>query len=613
VVVDGHVFNEPWNGTAYFEQGAAIPIELIDHIELILGPGSVLYGGSAMLGVVNVVTKRASALKGPYVVAEGGLNPKFDRARVTGDFGRAGVGVGESFTLLGKPLEWTGQAEMYGQNGPGFEWAPQAVTNSDGTPRNFGVHTAPGVWGGVTRRSYGTSVPALYTRLDWNGFALMFRTAGYKRETPYTNNFNQYRGDFDDPRTNEHETWVSIDLQHRARFGHWSTLAHGYFDDYHYEQDLYEADSSQCSFPVNGTCKTKPYGRSRWLGAEGQATYDWFGDGKVQTMLGADGRVRRIAAGTQSIDLATDDVVGTLGAREVTEVAFAAYGQQRWSPIPKLHLNAGGRFDHDPRGGDRVSPRAAVSFDPWAGGTLKALYSEAFRAPSFYEEFYTDAKQPAGLTLKPEVVRSAEATIEQRVGRHRLMMGVFRSWWSDMIGLQALDDGRVQFQNSSRIDNWGYNARVDGNVAGVAYGLSITGAHTRRTDDSGEHPLPVAPQVFGNARLSYDLPGALPTVALAATIVGPRPADRALDGDFTVTPYAPAQARLRLTLSDAIKAVPGLSYRVSGELITKGDSAYVAGPIQAYDPTVSARSVAELAPVTRATAFATLHYDFGGP
>ncbi|HEX3853155.1 MAG TPA: TonB-dependent receptor plug domain-containing protein, partial [Polyangiaceae bacterium] len=41
LVVDGHVFNEPWGGTAYFEQGAGIPLEMIDHIELVLGPGSV--------------------------------------------------------------------------------------------------------------------------------------------------------------------------------------------------------------------------------------------------------------------------------------------------------------------------------------------------------------------------------------------------------------------------------------------------------------------------------------------------------------------------------------------------------------------------------------------
>jgi outer membrane receptor for ferrienterochelin and colicin len=57
LLLDGHVLNEPWNGTAYFERGAGVPFELIDHIEIMLGPGSVLYGSQAMLGVIHIVTK----------------------------------------------------------------------------------------------------------------------------------------------------------------------------------------------------------------------------------------------------------------------------------------------------------------------------------------------------------------------------------------------------------------------------------------------------------------------------------------------------------------------------------------------------------------------------
>jgi outer membrane receptor for ferrienterochelin and colicins len=75
VVVDGHVMNEQGNGTAYFEQGLGIPLELVDHLELSLGPGSVLYGSSAMLGVINVVTRRARNLKPLQLTLEGGLLP----------------------------------------------------------------------------------------------------------------------------------------------------------------------------------------------------------------------------------------------------------------------------------------------------------------------------------------------------------------------------------------------------------------------------------------------------------------------------------------------------------------------------------------------------------
>lgn len=619
LVVDGHVLNEPWNGTAYFEQGAAIPMELIDHIELVLGPGSVLYGGSAMLGVVNVVTKRAAAFKGLHIVGEGAVSPEQGRKRsftsfAPGDLGktgRLGVGGGHTFHLLGKPLEWIGQVEVYRQDGPSFEWGPQVATDDDGAPRSFGPRAPAGVWAGRTRGSYDTTVPTVYTRADWRGFSLMLRGASYERSTPYVNSFNQVRGDFDDPRSGEQDTFLSADLQHRARFGRWSTFARGYFDNYTFDQAMYEADGSGCAFPVAGTCVTKVRGRSRWLGAEAQATYDWLGDGTLQSMVGVDGRVRRIASATDSVELESDRVAGTLGAKEVTELAGAAYGQQRYSPVRFLQLNGGARFDHDPRGGNRLSPRGAASVTPWRGGTLKAIYSEAFRAPSFYEKYFDDGQQRPALTLSPEVVRSAEASFEQRLGRHRLVFGAFRSWWSDMIGLRLIGEDHSEYGNISRIDNWGYNARVDGTAGALAYGLSATGAHTRRDDGAGGHPLPVAPQVFGNARLAYKLPGALPTVALATTLVGARPADRAMDGGFPVTPYAPAQARFRLTVSNEIQAIPGLSYRVAGEIATKGNGPYVAGPIQTADSSPTPTN-AELAPVNRATVFATLRYEFGG-
>lgn len=60
LLIDGHAVNEPYGGAANFDRGLGVPIELVDHIEVILGPGAVLYGSNAMLGVVNVVTKRAT-------------------------------------------------------------------------------------------------------------------------------------------------------------------------------------------------------------------------------------------------------------------------------------------------------------------------------------------------------------------------------------------------------------------------------------------------------------------------------------------------------------------------------------------------------------------------
>lgn len=64
VVLDGNVVNEQAGGAVFLTD---IPLEVVDHIEVILGPGSVLYGSNAMFGVINVVTKGARDYSGVRV------------------------------------------------------------------------------------------------------------------------------------------------------------------------------------------------------------------------------------------------------------------------------------------------------------------------------------------------------------------------------------------------------------------------------------------------------------------------------------------------------------------------------------------------------------------
>lgn len=620
LVVDGHVMNEGWSQSAYFEQGAGIPMELIDHIEIILGPGSVLYGGSAMLAVVNVVTKRAASYGGPRVVAEGSLSPqqglggRFSSFKL-GDLGtsyRVGAGVGHELRLFGLPAELTAQVEVYRQNGPSFEFRNQSATTEGGLPKDFGPRTPLGVWGGRVKDQYFTTVPAGYARMTIGNLTVMARAALYERATPYTNGLNQPFGNFDDGRNKETERWLSVDAQYSAHLSEKLTVTlHGYADTYDYDQPIRSADGVDCSVATAGPCFSRTLGASRWIGAEAQALYRWRGDDNLTTMLGMDGRVRFIGAKTDSVDESTGQQMGSIGVGQVTELPWAAYLQQRWTPFKRLHLNAGARFDSAPRGGERLSPRLAVAYDVWRGGTAKATYAEAFRAPTYYEAYYETADQVPSPNLRPEVVRGAEASLEQAFGTHKLLMGVFRTWWSDMVAFRFADDvGKYRYENVSAIDNAGYNARIEGSFGELRYGLSVTGAHSRKTTPDGTKPLPVAPQLFGNARVSYDLPGRLPIVALASQLVGPRLADRALDGGFPTLPVAPTQVRLRLTVSDTITYVPGLSYRVGVDFATASRSAYVAGPNQYLDANDPDRPSAQLAPVNRLTAFSTLQYEF---
>jgi outer membrane receptor for ferrienterochelin and colicins len=347
---------------------------------------------------------------------------------------------------------------------------------------------------------------------------------------------------------------------------------------------------------------------ARSFGAELQGSYDWLGDGALSTLLGADNRVRYVGAKTDVIDGATNTQQGSRGANENTNIVSGIYLQQKWTPVSRLHLNAGARFDNDPRGGQALSPRGAAALDVWKGGALRASYASAFRAPSAYEAYYTDPGQVAAASLRPETVRGVESSFEQKFGARRIMVGAFRSWWSDLVQLVALPNGILQYQNASSIDNYGYSGAFEGRAGSLMYGGSVTGAYTRRNTPQGAVPLTVAPQLYGNARIAYDLPGEWPVLALAASFVGPRLADRANDRGFPKTPEAPKALGLRLTVSGDIAPVKGLSYRVSGDYSTATVVPYVAGPNQIADAK-SPRN-AELAPVNRMTVFATLRYDF---
>jgi outer membrane receptor for ferrienterochelin and colicins len=621
VVVDGHVLNEPWNGTAYYEQGLGVPLELIDHIELILGPGSVLYGGNAMFGVINIVTKRANAYRGLILVAEGGVSPQQGlegsfTSFAPGDLGntyRLGLGIGKDFNLFGEDASFIVHAELYHQDGPSFEFPLQGGNlNAAGEPINYGPRTQPGVWGGRMYDQYYTSVPTVWGKFTLGDLTIEGRASRYRRATPYINFFNQLASDFDEPRSHETEHWYSLDVRYQKHLGDLLTLvAHGYGDYYNYEERLYNSDAAQCAEAAPEPCYILPMGRSRWVGAELQTSFNWLKNDSLTTLLGADVRTRHIEGRVDTALASSGQTLGSFSSGSADEVPWAVYAQQRYSPIRSLHLNAGVRLDSDPRGGKHLSPRAAFAADPWKNGVIKGIYAEAFRPPSFYESAFHPGDDTIRFTsLRPETVRGVEASVEQKIGAQRLLLGVYKTWWDDMISLTLVDPSTfgLAYRNASTINNYGFNTLFEGSVGQWAYGASLTGGYARRTSAEGSLKLPVAPQVFGNARASYDVPGAWPVLALATSFVGSRLADRANDGNFPVTPTAPFSLTLRATISGEVPGIAGLSYRLSSNYVTADHSPYVAGPIQQQDPTVPDRPLATLAPVNRFSAFATLTF-----
>ena len=207
LLVDGHAQNEPWNGTAYFERGAGVPFEMIDHIEVILGPGSVLYGSQAMLGVINVVTKRAKDFSGLRLTAEadaslppsksgGPASPGFTQS--LGGGYRFAAGYGREFDIGKSPSEFTLGLDYYANRGPVWQLGPQSYGDDyvTGAPKNFGPKSPAGTWGGLLREADYYQVPAAYARFATGDFRAAVRASTFRRGTTFPDSLAAYAGDF---------------------------------------------------------------------------------------------------------------------------------------------------------------------------------------------------------------------------------------------------------------------------------------------------------------------------------------------------------------------------------------------------------------------------------
>ncbi len=589
LLVDGHTLNEPWDGTAYYDRSAAIPMDLVDHIEVILGPGSVLYGSSAMLGVINVITKRAKDYAGFHVLADGAYPAAAHTA----------LGYGKEFEWLGREGELTAGVDL------SQSWGPKMAVGR----QQLGDTT----WGGdATHRSIG--VPAGYLRLALGDLEVAVR-GGISRRTA-----TEMWGSFDDPQNWERDRWLSLD----ARWG--TSLSPGlrvslrvYGDLYDYLANDPSASAQEC-IDGEASCVFRNSGVSRWGGAESNGTWDWLKDGHYVTMAGVDARYRRVTSWS-SYDAPASGRSTVVAPYDKGGALLGAYVQQTLHPTPWLSVNAGVRLDEDYQQQAHLSPRVAAVVPGWQGGTVKAIYSEAFRAPTFYERYYADATyEVAAPDLRPETERSVEGIVEQRIGAGRVRLGVFRTWWNDLVlqipataeqiaaaqAAGALSPGAanvVIYANTSRVDSYGLNGDWDGSALRqrLRYGAGVTLAHSRMAADGESTLLPAAAQVFGNARVSYDLGGRLPVLALAGRFVGPRPVSGT---NFTPVPDAKSQVELRGAVSGPV--VGGLSYRFAGSWALAGTAPYAVGPLRDPQPGFGAQTVL---PLPRYQVLFGLRYD----
>ena len=111
VLIDGRAVYTPLFGGVNWDT-QDVPMEDIDRIEVIRGPGGTIWGAGAVNGVINIITKKAAETQGGLLVAGGGTHDKeFGMAQYGGTFGEH-----ESYRIFTKYLNDGAFYSLNGQN-----------------------------------------------------------------------------------------------------------------------------------------------------------------------------------------------------------------------------------------------------------------------------------------------------------------------------------------------------------------------------------------------------------------------------------------------------------------------------------------------------------------
>jgi outer membrane receptor protein involved in Fe transport len=436
LLIDGQTINDETWGQAPF--GSEIPINLdaVERIEIIRGPGSALYGTSAMLAVVNVVLKTGTQLDGGRV--------------------RVGVGSGnerEAAVAVGRALGASGSIALSG-----------LLSHDEGGDLYFPEFDTPAQNGGVASGLDWERGGSAIARLAWRGLSA---SGGFRQRTKAIPTA-PFGVAFGDPRTRttDRTAWGSVALQRELR-GVVNVTLRGYYNHYDYKG----------SYPEDAGPAYGDGGGSSAIGTEGIMVWDVTSGNRLTV-----GAEFRRAGRAEYWERAPD---GTLTSDDQPFDIASVYAQDELQLTHMLTLVAGARHDIGLDLPSATAPRAALILAPDPQTTIKLLYGEAFRSPSAAEATITTSFYQRNPSLRPERIRTLELEAQRRVSNPLLVAASLYSFrMFDLIDQVAFDsEGTLRFENVAAVEARGVEVQVDAVPDGPITGRLLYAV--QRAEDRG--------------------------------------------------------------------------------------------------------------------------------
>lgn len=477
VMIDGHPLNRNINGSALvYNVADMLPVENIRQVEVVRGPGSALYGTSAFVATINVITRDADEIDGLEAKGGGGSFDTY-KANLVG-----GKAIGDKLTV-------SGIVDHYRTRGPKLTVGADALT---GTP----FSRAPGT-PDLSMRQSDAFLKVAYGDLSFRGSYQTLQEGvfiGLASALTDTNrpNIENYWGE------------LAYDLR----------LAEGLSSNLKLHYDHYSQNGLIKIFP-NGFAGSFPSGvlgeplvKDRTAGGEVQVDWDAFKGNHLiagvsyEVMQQYDVKQLANFNPVTFADLGPVQEVANWN-KDVTRQTWAAYIQDEWELMERVNLTAGGRYDHYSDFGGTFNPRVGLVWGFLADTDLKLLYGQAFRAPNFVELY--DINNPVVVGnpgLKPEKITTYEAGLTHRLNRFFAAdLNYFYSTIDDLI-IYDTSTTPAHFANAGRSKTQGVEVGANGDFAGDL-SWKVTYAYQDPRDAITDQRLPYVPSQRATASVNY--------------------------------------------------------------------------------------------------------------
>jgi outer membrane receptor for ferrienterochelin and colicins len=432
----------PFNTTlSAVSTALVIPLEFVDRIEVIRGPGSVIYGEFASIGVINIITNKEKTndevftrlgSEGHSYTVGGQLHQDFDDGK-------------SSMTVSFSQYETDGNKVQSG---------PDLLTS---IPVNSAISNSPGdVNDAELDRTFVLGLDVADYNISWQfierGFGDYFGISGAlsSDSSKILRTLSMQTFEVGRP-------WqISEDLSSRLKVG-WSNYVLD-SDEAELFPPGYIYPPTMTSFP-DGVVAAPNYVEDKYY-MDFEAEYKGieehdllFGVEASRTQQGETFARRNynVTAGGVIVPAPNQIYTGTGNwlAEGLKRRVIGLYAQDQYSFTNKLMFTGGFRYDdYDDIGGD-FTPRIAAVYQYSDVQTFKAQYAQSFRPPTFLEmNIQNNAVVMGNPDLKSEQLDSFELGY---IFNNGVTITRATAFWYDLKNLIALDTSLRTYTNKSEI------------------------------------------------------------------------------------------------------------------------------------------------------------------